>query len=610
MIQGRNAATGVPIRAWALIVATIAAIAVVACAGGTPSTVAQAPQQPASAAQPAPAAPAADPMAPVAPEPAPSGRNLPEIAAVLPGTAEEAKFGGTFRYSLRNDPGAGFDNMRSAGSEVTQAVSSLGGDNNLVNNCRDNTRQVCPFLAESWEIDDFTVYTFQIRDGVSWHDGTTLTAEDVTWWLNLYLNGATVGDKTRLKATIAGNYGDVQKVETLDGNRVRVTLDGRDPFWLQRVAFDRAGQMMHPRHLAAPRIAAGEVDVNPVDLGYVGAGPFVFDQYDKGVAIDVVRFDRYWERDEQGRQLPYLDGVEYIIIKEPAAMHAAFRTGRIDSTARGRGFFVPPEMLPSYRKSLGEGFWLAEKIGGVAPSMGFNITRPPFDDVRVRRAVSLWIDRQSAIEALGGGVGELKGLLQDTSWSNPDFHTWPGYNPATRAADRAEARRLLAEAGYANGLSFSLLAKRTDLKALEWWEGALSGLGVDLTLDMFDGPSFEQKSAEGTWQAKQSGVTGFIPEEAYGHLATVDVNPRTSVVHHDPRIAEFFDSLGTLSTLEERQEVGRELERYVIMDNVYVVATYVGFDLMAYRDYVKGLPIARTGRNGKLTSHATVWLDK
>ena len=88
------------------------------------------------------------------------------------------------------------------------------------------------------------------------------------------------------------------------------------------------------------------------------------------------------------------------------------------------------------------------------------------------------------------------------------------------------------------------------------------------------------------------------------------MNPRTSVIHNDPKIAAFFKRLGTLTTLEDRRELAQELERYVIQDQVYVVTTFVGFDLFAYRDYVKGLPIDKTGRNGKLTSHATVWLDK
>ena len=69
------------------------------------------------------------------------------------------------------------------------------------------------------------------------------------------------------------------------------------------------------------------MDVSPVDMGYVGTGPFKFHAYEKGVAVEVRRFDQYWDADEKGNQLPYLDGVDYLIIKEPAAFHAAFRSG-------------------------------------------------------------------------------------------------------------------------------------------------------------------------------------------------------------------------------------------------------------------------------------------
>jgi ABC-type transport system substrate-binding protein len=443
-----------------------------------------------------------------------------------------------------------------------------------------------------------------------WSDGVPVTAQDLAYWYQLYTQGITVGEKTRQQGTNAGTYGDVQTVETLDGNRVRITLGTRDPLFLEKIAYYRGGQVEHPYHLTAPEIESGNVDVTPVELGYVSSGPFVMKEYEKGVAIEVVRYDQYWEKDDAGRQFPYLDGVEYLITAEPAAMHAAFRTGRLDATARGRGFYIPPEMLPSYRDSLGDTFWLTERVGGDSPSMGFNTLIPPFNDVRVRQAISLWIDRPSAIDAMGSGFGELRGLLTVKGFWNPDLLTWPGYNAATKEADRAEAKRLLAEAGYADGLTFTMLGKTSAPVQLEWFQGALAGLGVDIKLELFGSASYEQKRSEGNWQASDSGIAEFLPEGAYSRLAPIDIAPRTNVIHNDPKMADFFNRLGTLDTLEDRRALTQEMERYILRDQAYMVLTFLGVDLFAFRDYVNGVPIDPVGAFQKMTSFSRVWLDQ
>src|SRR5262249_24561191 len=156
-------------------------------------------------------------------------------------------------------------------------------------------------------------------------------------------------------------------------------------------------------------------------------------------------------------QLPYLDGIEFDIIKSPQAMHAAFRAGQLDVGASQGGYYVTPDLVPAYRQSLGDGVYFLERPGVDADSIAFNTLKPPFDDIRVRRAVELWVDRQSSIDTINHGVGHIVAGFTDPAMSNPDFMTWPGYNPATKEQDRAEARQLLAEAGYANGVDVTMV---------------------------------------------------------------------------------------------------------------------------------------------------------
>ena len=596
-------------RPWAVFGYLLALIALMAaCAGGGAPTAASAPQQPAPAAQPQPAAPGADPLAPK-PAVAPSGSQpsaMPEPAGAM---VEEPKFGGILQVGHRNDPVAGYDNMRVTNLNNSLVLQTMFGEDNVVRNCREDATTFCSGLAESWEAnDDFTVWTFKIREGVLWHDGTPLTADDVSYWMNLFSAGITVGDKTRLPGASRSWFAKMEKAETIPGNRVRVTMPDSDPLFWSRLANHHAIAIAHPRHLAKPEIDAGNVDVSPFELGLVGTGPFMFKAHERGSVVEVRRFDRYWEKDEQGRQLPYLDGVDFLIIKDGTAAHAAFRTGRLDVGARGRGFYVQPDMLPAFERSLGDGFHYFEIAGGGAPSLAFNTLKPPFDDVRVRRAITLWIDRQSAIITLGQGFGKLVAMMRNTDWSNPDFRTWPGYNPDTKAADRAEAKRLLAEAGYANGLTFTITSARTMARAMEWWTGALAGSGITVKLKFLEVAANEETRSRSDYQATDGGVGSVTPENLIRTISTKEISPRAAPVHNDPKIAEFFDRLAREPSHDGRVEVFREFERYVLQEQVYTVVTFVGADLWVHRSYVKGQPAPAL--NGDFGSFATVWMDK
>ena len=589
----------------AVVFAALLMTVLAACAGGAPAA-GEAPQQPAAAVQPQPAAPAADPSAPSMPSmPSTSGQAVAVPAA--PGAMmEKPKLGGIMRVGHRADPT--WDNTVSTSYSVVLLTASMYGDKNLMRNCRDEAIRMCPGLAESWETnDDFSQWTFKIRDGVVWHDGTPLVADDVTFWLDLFYNGVTVGDNVRPPGNARAVFGSIENVETLDGNRVRVTLEGPDPVWVERLGLHRI-QMLHPRHLMEPMIRAGKVNVGPEDVNFVGTGPFVYQDYETSVALEVRRSDQYWEVDEQGQRLPYLDGIDFLIIREPNAMHAAFRTGRLDAGGRGRGYYAEPSMVPAYRKNLGDSVWFAELPGGTTAGIGFNATRPPFDDVRLRQAVSLWIDRQSAVEILGDGYGRIKTMMGDTSWSAPDFLTWPGYNPATKEADRTEAKRLIAEAGYANGVTLRISGPRHKATQIEWWQGALAGSGITVELDLMETAEYDERRSGSNYTALDTGASEDIPESLFATIGPKELSPRAGPVHNDPKIKEFFDRLALETTLDGRRSVYREMERYVMLDQVYLVQTFIGFDLIPFRDYVKGMypPVYDPS---DFTSYATVWLD-
>jgi peptide/nickel transport system substrate-binding protein len=246
--------------------------------------------------------------------------------------------------------------------------------------------------------------------------------------------------------------------------------------------------------------------------------------------------------------------------------------------------------------------------------MNFNTLRPPFEDIRVRRAVFLWVDRQSSIDTLGQGVGKVVAGFSDPALSIPDFMTLPGYNPATKAADRAEARRLLAEAGYPNGLEVTMVTPSTKAAGAEWWPGALSGSGITVKLEVMDVNSFDARRGAGDWQAADGASGGLESSMSAGAFLNgygpKSMAPYASIVHEDPQILEFAKQLGQQTTTDGRLSVMREIERYVVFDKIYKVQSSVGRDLIPVRANVKGAKTAFALAPNVYWSQVRTWIDK
>ena len=274
--------------------------------------------------------------------------------------------GGTLTLANRGDPPAGFDPMFTSSIALHHVGGSLFGDGNLVMRCREDMYTVCAALATRWETSpDFRTWTFVIRQDAFWHDGTRFTPEDAKFWFDLVFFGARSGDAVRPPAYFARELGVAERVEVLPDRRLRITFAHRNAHFLQILANPRF-KIAHPRHLMEPRIARGEVLVSPLDVGLVGTGPFRFEQYRRGSLIRVRRFDRYYERDVRGTRLPYLDRIDFVMMPDPFAMDVAFRSGRLDGTARGQGHYLSSERMEAYRRDLGDTVFFARADGGNA----------------------------------------------------------------------------------------------------------------------------------------------------------------------------------------------------------------------------------------------------
>jgi len=278
---------------------------------------------------------------------------------------------------------------------------------------------VVPGLAESWTIsDDGLVYTFSLHAGVTFHDGTTMDAEDVKF----SLDRARAEDSTNAQKGLFAGISDVTVVDPLT---VQVTLDAPNGMFLFNMAWGDAV-------IVAPESIA-DIASNPI-----GTGAFSFADWVQGDRIELTRNDAYWG------EAPALASATFRFISDPTAAFAAVMAEDVDVFVG----FPAPENLPQFEADPRFQVLVGNTEGETILAM--NNKMEPFDNVLVRQAVSLAIDRQAIIDGAMFGLGTPIGT--HFAPHNPDYVDLTGNSPY----DPDRARALLAEAGYPDGFTTTL----------------------------------------------------------------------------------------------------------------------------------------------------------
>lgn len=274
-------------------------------------------------------------------------------------------------------------------------------------------------LAESWTIsEDGLTYTFSLRDGVTFHDGTTMDAEDVKF----SLDRARAEDSANAQKALFANIADVSIV---DPQTVAVTLTAPDGNFLFNMAWGDAV-------IVAPESIEG-IKQTPI-----GTGAFKFDQWVQGDRVELSRNPDYWG------DAPALESATFKFISDPTAAFAAMMAQDIDAFAG----FPAPENLPQFEADPRFQVLVGSTEGETILST--NNKMPPLDDVRVREAIAHAIDRQAIIDGAMFGLGTPIGT--HFAPHNPDYIDLT----AQSAYDPEKAKALLAEAGFADGFTTTL----------------------------------------------------------------------------------------------------------------------------------------------------------
>jgi len=310
---------------------------------------------------------------------------------------------------------------------------AMGVFNNLVMYKQDvpqsGMQSIVPDLASEWSWDeDKTQLTFRLREGVRWHDGKPFTAKDVqcTWDL---LTGR-LDEKLRINPRKAW-YRNLDKVTTNGDYEATFHLKRPQPAFIALLA--SGFSPVYPCHVS-PR----DMRSNPV-----GTGPFKFVEFKPNESIKVTRNLDYWKKGQ-----PYLDGIEYQIIKNVSTGVLAFVAGKVDMTSP---YFLQVPVVTDVKNQSPEAICQLVPVN-VNRNVMMNREAPPFNDPDLRRAVALSLDRKAFVDTLTLGKGDVGGVMQpppEGVWGMPPemLKTLPGYDPDV-PKNRAEGRRIMEKLGY------------------------------------------------------------------------------------------------------------------------------------------------------------------
>lgn len=372
--------------------------------------------------------------------------------------------GGTLVAATSEDPGH-FNPGITTGFNVHAITGSMF--NGLVE--LDDNANPQPDLATSWEVsDDSTVYTFNLAEGVQWHDGEPFTSADVKFTFEnilLQFHSRTKGGLENI----------LDSIETPDDNTVVFTFNQPYAALLQRLNSTEAP-------ILARHIYEGVADVQTAEenLTPVGTGPFAFESYAIDDQVSVVRNDNYFKDD-----LPYLDKVIFRIIPDDNTQLLALEQGEVDYIWRVPGAEVerlgsdPAISLYNVNSGPGGGFCV--------PSLSFNLDRDVFADIRVRQAIAHGIDREQLVQQalFGQGAAATGPISSKMEFAyTKDVTQYP--------LDLAAANALLDDAGLTGDprLTINLLMFPTFSKYGEIIKQNLSEIGIEVEVTLLDRAAF------------------------------------------------------------------------------------------------------------------------
>jgi peptide/nickel transport system substrate-binding protein len=556
----------------------------------TPPAATSAPPAPAPTTPPA-AAPTTAPLATTAPAAAAAPTSAPTAAAA----ATNVKNGGTFRFYAWPDDPPSLDPYVNVSYRI-QEFSAFFYSRLLRSKKGPGIAAQAYImegdLAESWgPAQDGKSWTFKLRQNARWHNvapmnGRPVTAQDVVWSFEHFM--ATSPQKS--------TFGQVDSVTAPDDHTVQFTLkDVYAPF---------EAQIGGPVFWVLPREVV-EAD-GDVSKRTIGSGPFIFDKFESGVNFAGHKNPDYYIPGE-----PHIDDFVGLIIPDTATQMAGIRAHELDYVP------IPDQELPGMKQSNPE-VQLSKTEFNLIPFVYWKIDQPPFNDPRVRQAVSMMINRDNVIQIIYNGVGSWNNAIP---WALSEWWLDPrspeqGDTAKNFKYDPAAAKQLLAAAGYPDGLQVKMLSTpgygNVWVQGVELVQADLKAGGVDANLEMHEYADYIASIFSGKFQGGNVLAYGLETPFTEPHDFLFNMYHPNGTRNHagvnDPKLTAMIEQQARTLDKAQRKTQIYDIQRY-LADQMYYPPGVAPYNTAGTTPWVRDL-FARGDYGFGAEIVPKLWLDK
>jgi peptide/nickel transport system substrate-binding protein len=526
----------------------------------------------------------------------PAAAKAPSAAPNTPSPAPHpnGKRGGVLNIMQRGDLAQGFSIHETSTIDTVWPASPCFNNLVLFDPFRpvESPDAVIGELAEKWSWqDNYRNLVFFLRKNVKWHDGQPFTAKDVKYTFDMVREAKDAPAKLRISPR-KDWYANVDTIEVPDTHTVIFHLKRPQPSLLMMLASGYSP--VYPAH------------VNPADFRSkcIGTGPFKVKEWKRGESIEYVRNSDYWVKDR-----PYVDGLRYVVIAERGTRFAALQAGRLDVPFPGEATKPIADQL----KASGAKLVFHQVANGVNDNIIMNIKKPPFDNVKVRQAVSHAIDRQAWAKALyqgGAAVGAAMVPRPFGFWglSPKELTALPGHGKA--ADDRAKAKKLLAEAGVTLPLRTEIATRAIALYVdfASFVVNELKQVGIEASLKQIETAQWHATATRGEYQIGAN-LTGLGADDPDGNFYENFAcgSPRNYTFYCDEQVMKLFDQQSQELDQKKRMQLVAQIQKKLEEDAARPIMGWP-IDNFPLWPHVKNLvPHNNIYNYGRMQE---VWLDR
>ena len=414
-------------------------------------------------------------------------------------------------------------------------------------------------------------WTFKLREGVLFSNGREMTAEDVKWSFERLIDPATGGGN-------AANVGPAEtQIEVVDDYTVAITHPEPIGIFPQTLAFNRASGIVASESLEDD----GMVNVP------IGTGPFQIAEVEGTTRLLLERNENYWQEG-----LPYLDAIEITPIPDDTVRETALRGGEVDWVLA---------IAPQNYESLVED---PNVVVQTAPQLsydyiGINLMREPFNDVRVRQAIALALDREQLCEA--GFFGLCEAIQGPVGSGSPWFFDHAPYDQDIEAA-----KQLLADAGYADGFEMELLPTvqyGETVRAAQVLQQQLAAIGIETTINAPEWSEWLELEGNFKYDAYICNWNGLIDADQYYYLQHRSDQIFNFTGYDNPDFDALVDEGRSMSDFDERYAIYEQANQTLVDEAPYIYM-YNKQEIRAHSPQVQGFVV----RPDQANNFWNVWL--